>query len=710
MERTGGVAPLLSIDAVVIDTETTGLDPRKARVIELAGVRLQTGKLSAGDQFRQLLRPADESIPTETTHIHGIDDAMVAEAPSFADVWPRFDAYLGQAVVIGHTVGFDLAVLKRECDLAGLPWIRPRTLDTRLLAQIAAPDLAGYALEKLAAWLAVDVVERHSALGDAATTARVFLALVPKLRDRGIRTVAEAERACLALTSVLDDQARIGWVEAVEAPARADAERTLRRFDSYAYRHRSRDVMRTPAVFVEAGTPVSAALARLAEERISAVYVGPPAVAGSVRAADAGIVTERDLLRAIARSGAAALDLPVGQIMSRPLAAVPSDAFVYRAIGRMNRLGTRHLGVVDESGVVVGALSARDLLRLRAGDAISLGDEIEDAADAHALALAWAKLPQVSESLRAEGLCGRDIAEVISRELGALTRQATAIAERMMRERGHGEPPCRYAMIVLGSAGRGESLLAMDQDNAVIFERGDPESGEDRWFAALGALVADILHEVGVPYCKGGVMAKNAPWRGSVETWQRRIHHWIGRSNPDDLLSVDIFFDLRAVCGDGSLAVAVRQAAFAAAEGQAAFAKLLVEGISVPRSVGFFGGIRTENGRIDLKRSGLFGVVSAARAMAIRYGVMERSTPARLAGVKTLLHVSATDLDAAGEAHGVFIDLILSQQIEDISSGTLPSNAVVVKRLSARDQERLRASLEAVASVDQLVRDVLFKG
>ena len=49
--------------------------------------------------------------------------------------------------MIGHAVGFDLAVLKRECDLAGLPWIRPRTLDTRLLAQIAAPELAGYSLE-----------------------------------------------------------------------------------------------------------------------------------------------------------------------------------------------------------------------------------------------------------------------------------------------------------------------------------------------------------------------------------------------------------------------------------------------------------------------------------------------------------------------------------------------------------------------------------
>ena len=385
MDRTNGGAPLLSLDAVVIDTETTGLDPRHARVIELAGVRLSAGKLAADGSFRQLLRPAGQSIPAETTRIHGIDDAMVAGSPLFADAWPGFSAFLGRAMVIGHTVGFDLAVLKRECDLAGLPWIRPRTLDTRLLAQIAAPDLAGYTLEQLAAWLGVDVADRHSALGDATTTARVFLALVPKLRDHGIRTIAEAERACLALTSVLDDQARSGWIEAVEAPARADAEATLKRFDSYAYRHRNRDIMRMPAVFVEADISIHDALARLASERISAVYVGPHAVSGGVKAAEAGIVTERDLLRAIARFGAAALDLPVGQIMSRPLAAVPADAFVYRAIGRMNRLKTRHLGVVDEAGRMVGALSARDLLRLRAGEAISLGDEIDDAADAHAL-------------------------------------------------------------------------------------------------------------------------------------------------------------------------------------------------------------------------------------------------------------------------------------------------------------------------------------
>ena len=75
-------------------------------------------------------------------------------------------------------------------------------------------------------------------------------------------------------------------------------------------------------------------------------------------------------------------------------------------------------------------------------------------------------------------------------------------------------------MTVLGSAGRGESLLAMDQDNALVFAEGAPGGREDRWFEEFAIHITDILHEVGVPYCKGGVMAKNADWRGSVATWE----------------------------------------------------------------------------------------------------------------------------------------------------------------------------------------------
>jgi DNA polymerase-3 subunit epsilon/CBS domain-containing protein len=510
-----------------------------------------------------------------------------------------------------------------------------------------------------------------------------------------------------------DMQQRTSRPKTGDTPARRDAERTLARIDSYPYRHRVRDVMRTPARFIAPDATLAATLERLTAERISSLYVHPQADASAdgPPAAETGIITERDLMRALAGHGAAALGLPAARFASRPLAAVPADAFVYRAIGRMTRLGVRHLGAVDEAGRVVGALSARDLLRLRAGEAVALGDAIDEAGDVHALGAAWARLPRVVAALLDEGVAARDAAAVISREVGALTRQAAVIAEVRMRAAGHGPPPCAYAVAVLGSAGRGESLLAMDQDNALVFAAGEPGGGEDRWFAALAAHVADILNEVGVPYCKGGVMAKNPQWRGSAATWRARVDEWIRSSDPQALLSVDIFFDLRPVHGDGALAADLWRAAFAAAGREAGFAKLLAEAAgSVESALGWFGRLRTEGGRIDLKKAGLFGIVTAARVLAIRHGVVERATPARLAGVAALGLGGGSDLEALIGAQGVLLELVLAQQLADIERGTPPSNAVVLRRLSRAARERLRTSLGALAHLDHLTRDLLFRG
>src|SRR5712691_232873 len=130
--------PLIALDAVVIDSETTGLDPRKAWIVEIAGVRIVGGRLQSADIFRRRVNPA-VSIPQTAIAIHHINDAAVSDAPSFVDVWPEISTFLRNEVVIGHSLGFDLAVLKRECERAGIAWTKPRTLDTRLLAQIAEP-------------------------------------------------------------------------------------------------------------------------------------------------------------------------------------------------------------------------------------------------------------------------------------------------------------------------------------------------------------------------------------------------------------------------------------------------------------------------------------------------------------------------------------------------------------------------------------------
>ena len=533
MPTTNNATPLIALDAMVIDTETTGLDPAKARIVEIGAVPLTGGKLDEQAALRRLIHPG-QPIPSVATQIHHIDDAAVAAAPRFAAAWPEVAAAISGSILIGHALGFDLAVLKRECELAGLPWAPPRTLDTRLLAEVAEPHLGGYSLEHLASWLGVTVEGRHSAVADATLTARIFLALLPKLREGNIRTLAEAEQACLALTGVLEDQHRAGWEQTVVAP-QAREQRALARIDSYAYRHRVADVMSAPPKSVAADVSLADALQRMAKEKVSSLLVTSLGAGPVMRARDTAIVTERDVLRALSEQGAQALNRPVARCASKPLITVPAAAFVYRALGRMSRLKLRHLGVENDDGEVCGIVTSRDLLRLRAQDASILGDALDQADDVPSLAAAWARLPQAASGLIAEGVGARVIAAVISRELGALTRRAGVLAERRMAADGQGGPPCAYALCVLGSAGRGESLLAMDQDNAIVFADGAPGEAADRWFAQFGAIVADILHEVGVPYCKGGVMAQErrlARLGRDLARAHRRLDRALGSGRP----------------------------------------------------------------------------------------------------------------------------------------------------------------------------------
>jgi len=136
---------------------------------------------------------------------------------------------------------------------------------------------------------------------------------------------------------------------------------------------------------------------------------------------------------------------------------------------------------------------------------------------------------------------------------------------------------------------------------------------------------------------------------------------------------------------------------------------LLVEAAgAVEPGLNLLGGIKATKGRIDLKKAGLFGIVSAARALAICHHVVERSTPARLAGIKALDIGGGRDLDALAEAHAIFLERIVARQIENLEGGVPPSNRVEVKRLSRRARERLIFALEAVRHLDDVTRDLLF--
>jgi DNA polymerase-3 subunit epsilon/CBS domain-containing protein len=504
-----------------------------------------------------------------------------------------------------------------------------------------------------------------------------------------------AAPALRTLNEAQADQS-LGWHEGL-TPA-SDQGRSLARIDSYPYRHRVRDVMSAPPVTAPADATVRDAIRILLERKVSSLYV-------TDSAGETGIVTERDVLRALHAGQEQGFSRPLAEVMSKPLHTIYEGAFLYRAIGRIERLGIRHLAVRDGTGAIIGAVTTRNLLRQRATTAIMLGDEIDSAPDTATLGRAWAKLALMTKGLIEEEVDPRTIAAVISSEICVLTRRATQLAEAAMAADGWGAAPCRYAVLVLGSAGRGESLLAADQDNAIVYDTGEPGGTEDLWFEELGKRLADILDAVGVPYCKGGVMAKNAQWRMSHARWKETINGWVRRQRPEDLLNVDIFFDGVPVYGDFVLGESIWHHAYDVGHRAPDFLKLLSElARQWHAPITLFGGIKVDDsGRADLKKGGLMPMFTGARVLSIRHDVRTRSTPDRLRAVVAKGIGSAAEVDKVIEAHKLILGAMLAQQLADTEQGVPLSPRVDPERLGKIGKAELKQALQQAETVVDMV-------
>jgi DNA polymerase-3 subunit epsilon/CBS domain-containing protein len=217
--------------------------------------------------------------------------------------------------------------------------------------------------------------------------------------------------------------------------------------------------------------------------------------------------------------------------------------------------------------------------------------------------------------------------------------------------------------------------------------------------------MAEILDEAGVAFCKGGVMAKNAQWRHSVEGWMRTVDGWIGRQSAQDLLNVDIFFDGVAVHGDVALAEEVFSFAHDRAQQAPDFIKMLsVAALDWHPPLTMFGNIRTDDsGRADLKKGGLMPIVIAGRALSIRHGLRARGTAERLRGVAELGIGSVQETEDVVGAHRIILGTILAQQLRDATAGIPLSSSVDIRRLARVQVAVLRHAVgRAASAVDML--------
>lgn len=178
----------------VFDTETTGLDPAGGdRIISIAAVRILKQHILREESFDELINP-DRDIPAESTKIHGIDDDMVRFKPGIENILPIFHQFAADTILVAHNAAFDMRMLQTYEAQTGMEFINP-VLDTLLLSAVVHPNQENHTLEAIAARLGVDIVHRHTAMGDAITTSEIFLKLVPLLESLGLRTMKEVREA-----------------------------------------------------------------------------------------------------------------------------------------------------------------------------------------------------------------------------------------------------------------------------------------------------------------------------------------------------------------------------------------------------------------------------------------------------------------------------------------------------------------------------------
>lgn len=176
-------------DYTVVDIETTGFDPMFDEIIEVAGIKYR-GRNEVG-RFQSLVKP-DDGIPDYITALTGITNEMVADAPGIEDVLPRFLEFIGEDIVVGHNVHFDVNFIYDYAEDFELKPFSNDLVDTLRLSRRLYPELQSHKLSALAAHFGVEPDGEHRALADCVTTQKCLSAMeIYAAQNGGIPESAE---------------------------------------------------------------------------------------------------------------------------------------------------------------------------------------------------------------------------------------------------------------------------------------------------------------------------------------------------------------------------------------------------------------------------------------------------------------------------------------------------------------------------------------
>jgi PAS domain S-box-containing protein len=402
-----------------------------------------------------------------------------------------------------------------------------------------------------------------------------------------------------------------------------------------------------------------------------------------------GVINQHDLTERVLATGLD-LDEKVIEIMTSPVITLPENALLYEGLLTMKKNGLSHMALMGPKKKITGVVGFREIGGIQENLAGFLIKEIAVSEGVEQLKRIHRRLPVLVKALSESGAHAGIITRIISSVADAIQRRLIELA---MEE--FGPAPCKFAFIALGSQGRGEQILASDQDNAIITVNMQESYRKEAetYFKMLAQKVNMELDAVGYRYCPGEIMANNPKWNRDLDGWKKYFSEWIGNSTPRDILDTAVFYDFRFIYGEKILVEQLRTHVNKVSEGKAVFfyhmARSIIQ-MKIPS--------KADEHSLDLKKM-LLPVTSFIRLYAIRHHLSETGTRERATVLLEMGIFDASLYESLTQAFDFITHLRIKNQAASIARDETPGNIADDRQLDRIEKMILKKHLHDIAGL-----------
>ena len=398
-----------------------------------------------------------------------------------------------------------------------------------------------------------------------------------------------------------------------------------------------------------------------------------------------GIITDSVLKTDVLLTGVS-LDTPVIQVARFPLICVQKDDFLFSVLLKLVKHSIKRVGVVED-GQIVGLLKQADILSYFANHSHLVSVKITKATTVDALRAASEDVNKTIKSLFSRSLKTSYIAKMVA-ELN------TKIYAKLFSLIVPDELQKKCALLVMGSEGRDEQIIKTDQDNALVIANGEDVSVYRPYMEEY----TKALISFGFPPCDGNIMVNNPYWCKTQNEFDEQIEIWFEGKEMEHYMDLAIFFDAKCVAGYETLFTPLKTKIIDMVKQKDVFmAYFAKNSLLFQTPISMFSSLRTtDDGRVDIKKGGMFAIVQGVRSLALENGVTENPTVKR---IKKLHQLGILEKEMASElieAFGLLARLRLQGHIEKQKNGLPLDNMINTSSFGKIERDMLKDSFTIV--------------